>query len=403
MKKSLVKSILIINLLVILALYVMPSIAYAQNEEKIPADFFMGKWQGSVQYDVKFFDNKGRITSHHTSSLKNINIVAEEYDEEDAPSVETLKSLGMDNRTAEWMSKMRNSFNGNAVYTSLSQFYDNRGMLSGTWELKNGTENIEISGTFFSNNRIWIGAEGTVEIKRGPFFEEHPTFSFGAAAFALTVLEGIDFKIKDNTLFINYERNIEIGSKGNEYIKITGELYRVKECTTKDKIPLDMLLSTEYKGETKTFPNGTEVQKIYDKIKIVTKDGCVELYIKEYFKITGSDGTEMEISVSKVLDGIVESNLYQGYIQVDIRGNGKHHTFATKDAIVEVSGTNFTLRASKDGITILTVLDGEVKFSDKQKKKTVVVKKNQISVVNLGGLPSEPVSIDPKHIPRWWE
>ena len=30
---------------------------------------------------------------------------------------------------------------------------------------------------------------------------------------------------------------------------------------------------------------------MHDKLKIVTKDGCVELFIKEYFKINGLDGT----------------------------------------------------------------------------------------------------------------
>jgi len=33
----------------------------------------------------------------------------------------------------------------------------------------------------------------------------------------------------------------------------------------------------------------------------------------------------------------------------------------------------------------------------------VLVKKNQQSVCKAGGLPSEPVSIEPNQIPRWWE
>jgi len=72
-------------------------------------------------------------------------------------------------------------------------------------------------------------------------------------------------------------------------------------------------------------------------------------------------------------------------------------------AVLGVRGTQFITRVEKDGTTILTVLDGEVEFSDKKKRKTVVVKKNQISVVNPGGLPSDPVSIDPNQILRWWE
>ena len=174
-------------------------------------------------------------------------------------------------------------------------------------------------------------------------------------------------------------------------------------CTKKDKIPLDILVNTEYKDETETYPNGTKVRKTKDTLKIATKDGCVELYIKDYFCITGADGTEMEMSISKVIDGVISSELYQGSIQVDIWEGGKHHHFSTQNAIVEVSGTNFTMEVSKDGTTTLTVLDGEVEFSDIKKKGTVIVKKNQRSVVKPGGLPTEPEAIEQNQIPRWWE
>jgi ferric-dicitrate binding protein FerR (iron transport regulator) len=66
-------------------------------------------------------------------------------------------------------------------------------------------------------------------------------------------------------------------------------------------------------------------------------------------------------------------------------------------------GTQFVTNVDKDRTTTLTVLEGSVEFSDLNKKKTVVVKKNQTSVVKPGGLPSEPVSIDEKRIPIWWE
>jgi len=174
-------------------------------------------------------------------------------------------------------------------------------------------------------------------------------------------------------------------------------------CTKKDKIPLDMLLSTEYKDEIKTYSNGTKVRKTKDNLRIVTKDGCVELYMKDYFRITGADGTEMEMSISKVLDGVISSELYQGSIQVDIWEGSKYHHFFTRNAIVEVSGTNFIMEVSEDGTTILTVLDGEVEFSDVKKKKTILVKKNQKSIVKPGGLPTEPKAIEQNQIPRWWE
>ena len=71
-------------------------------------------------------------------------------------------------------------------------------------------------------------------------------------------------------------------------------------------------------------------------------------------------------------------------------------------AACAVRGTQFITKIKGDTATI-TVLQGEVEFSDIDKKKTVVVKKNQMSVCKSGELPTEPVSIDPKMIPRWWE
>lgn len=374
---------------------------YAEDKLRIPNKFFSGKWRGNIQYEVKTFDDKGRITSHHTSSLKNINIVVEEFDDKDAHSVETFKNSGMDTYTAEIISKIRNSFYGNAFYTGLSQFYDNNGRLVETLELKNGMENIEISGHFSINNKLWIYSDTYVEIIASGIEGSESAFSVGAAAFALSITEGINFKIEESKLLINYEGKLKEDS--NSYIKIKGELCKIKKCTKKDKIPLNIFLSKDYKDEAKIFSNGTKIQKMHDKLKIVTKDGCVELFIKEYFKINGLDGTKMEISISKVLDGVVESNIYEGYIQVDIWEDGKHHQFTTKDAIVEVNGTNFTMEVSGDGATILTVLDGKAEFSDKKKRKTVLVKKNQKSVIKPNGLPSESVSIDPNQILRWWE
>lgn len=93
-------------------------------------------------------------------------------------------------------------------------------------------------------------------------------------------------------------------------------------------------------------------------------------------------------------------NLILGEIYSKIKP-GADYKVRMPQAVCGVRGTQFITKV-KDGTT-LTILDGEVEFSDKAKKKTVIVKKNQISVVNPGGLPSDPVSIDPKQIPRWWE
>lgn len=75
----------------------------------------------------------------------------------------------------------------------------------------------------------------------------------------------------------------------------------------------------------------------------------------------------------------------------------------TPIAVIAVRGTEFELKVEDDGTTILNVFDGEVEFSDIQNRKTVLVKKNQQSVVKSGEIPSEPVQINPNQILKWWE
>ena len=398
---------------------------FAQSEKAIPKDFFMGKWGGTIQYNVKLFDNKGRLTSHHTSSLQNINIVAEEFDDEDATSIETLKNLGFDNYTAEWMSKMRNRFNGNATYTTFSQFCDNKGMLSGTWELKKSTENIEISGHFFSNNRIWITGEGTVEMKEAsssgeslPLSGEYPTFSFGAAAWGTGSLEGIGFRIEDSKLVINYEGKPTEGGEEYDYMKITGELHRIylKKDTLGKTVHINEPIKTdEFTQRDIVVPAVSEIPDFpYEigKVYVFGNTDCIFTSENEMHLVSGEVVIFEDVNWSNIdMDKIVSSEPEISDIELreittkldKLREEGYDFKVKTPQAGCGVRGTQFITKVGKDGTTTLTVIDGEVEFSDKQKRKTVLVKKNQKSVVKPGGLPSDPVSIDPKQIPRWWE
>lgn len=392
---------------------------FAQETQKIPADFFSGKWQGSIQYDVKLFDNKGRITSHHTSSLKNINIVAEEFNDDDATSAEILTNFGFDNYTAGWMSKMRNPFSGNAVYTSFSQFYDNRGMLGDTWELKNGTENIEISGRFYSNNRIWICGEGYIEIKRGPFFEEHTTFSFGAATWSLLILEGMDFEINDNKLIINYKGKPAEGGNINDYIKITGELCKVyvKKDTLGKTVQINEPIKTdEYTQRDIAIPAVPEMPDFPYKIGDLIVAGnteCVFTSENELYLISGEvisfvDKNWWEsVDLDKVVSNEYEiSDIEMGELITKVeklREEGHDFKVRSPQGVIAVRGTQFITKVEKDGATTLTVLDGEVEFSDMEKRKTVLVKKNQRSTINPGGLPTEPEAIEQNQILKWWK
>ncbi len=391
------------------------TIMFAQEKQEIPTDFFMGKWGGSIQYDAKFFDNKGRIMSHHTSSLKNINIDAGEYDDEDAVPIETFKNMGYDSYTAEWMSSRRNQFNGNAVYTSLSKFYDNKGILYETWELKNGTENIEISGDFISNNRIYI-ADGNdqVEIWRGTYFEEFYPFSLGGAAFALTILEGIDFRIENNTLLINYEGK-PLNFDKNGYITITGELYRIytKKDTLGKTIQIDESIKTDkFTQREIVVPAIIKVPEFPYKtgeLYVFNNTNCIftsknELYLGSGEIVVFEDKNWWEkVDINKVVSEMKTPNkdlsleIIMG--EIEISGPTK---VRSPQAVLATRGTQFITKV-KDGTTILTVLDGEVEFSDINKKKTVIVKKNQKSMCETNGLPTEPETIDIEQILKWWE
>jgi len=342
---------------------------FAQDKQKIPRGFFKGKWGGVISGKIKLAQ-ENEILPFYLELIGNTG---------DSTAQLKLNAVRFDSdlKTCDLVKKPIVVFDSQAPCGIFSK----------------------ISPPVFTINFSQdFGKRVAKGMKLDPCGNYTGFNTF--AAYQLAFATGFRMDLKnENIIFLSAREGALFWKGGNA----KGELRRIKKCTKKDKIPLDIFLSTEYKDEAKTFPNGTEIQKIHDKLKIVTKDGCVELFIKEYFKINGLDGTKMEISVSKVLDGVIESNIYEGYIQVDIWEDDKHHQFTTKDAIVEVSGTNFTMEVSGDGATILTVLDGEVEFSDKKKRKTVVVKKNQISFVNPGGLPSEPVSIDPNQILRWWE
>jgi len=216
-------------------------------------------------------------------------------------------------------------------------------------------------------------------------------------------LAGFSVEVKNTNLILLTSGGVETDAWEDSCAK--GRLYRIpeKKCEKKDILSVDGIISSKFVDTVKTYPNGASIRKTHDVIKITSAEGCVELCIKDYFKIVGRDGTEFEISISKLLDGVIESNVYKGYIQVDVWREGKHHQFTTKDATIEISGTSFTIEIIDGGLTIITVLDGEAKISDINSKKTVVLKKNQMSICQQGGLPSDPVDINPNQVFKWWE
>jgi len=76
------------------------------------------------------------------------------------------------------------------------------------------------------------------------------------------------------------------------------------------------------------------------------------------------------------------------------------HTWTT---VSSIRGTEYELNVEDDGTTTVVVLDGEVEFSDKENKKTVIVKRNQTSVCKPKDLPSNPSEISQDQLLYWWK
>ncbi|MCK4353075.1 FecR domain-containing protein [candidate division WOR-3 bacterium] len=190
----------------------------------------------------------------------------------------------------------------------------------------------------------------------------------------LLSVDATSVKCEDSKVIkINWKKDASEGPGHESKINITGELYRIG--TKKDTL-----------GKTVKVNEPIKTDKYTQRDIVVPSVG-------EVFVNTNSECVfETEASIEQAM-GELFNRVKQG---VDYRAR-------SPVAAWSVRGTQFITKVKKDGTTTLTVLDGVVEFLDINKKKTVIVKKNQKSVVELGELPSEPVSIDPTYIPRWWE
>jgi len=117
--------------------------------------------------------------------------------------------------------------------------------------------------------------------------------------------------------------------------------------------------------------------------------------------ITFADGSKVELGPNTSI-GETQSliTLLIGKIHALLSRN-----FAVQSpiAVCAIRGTEFVVEVSANGTTTLTVLSHVVDFSDIGGLKTVSVDQDQTSVVTQGGVPSDPVALNPSQIDRWWE
>lgn len=231
---------------------------------------------------------------------------------------------------------------------------------------------------FGNKNKIIILSDDDVKVKMEYFIPEYPipphitdmkAFSVGGYFFDLTGVAwmvGIDCAVKEGDISISQERRDK-----NCWHKVYGELYKIR---LQNKVLLrDIRFNESIQTDEKT------------RIRVTLPDiGIVNI----------AENTTVVFKSENILE-VVKGKIF-GFIK-KLR---QRFTARTRLACIAIRGTEFSLEVDDD-ITVLTVFDGEVEFSDKDEKKTVIVKKNQQLVVKPTELPSEPVQINPDMVPKW--
>jgi hypothetical protein len=122
--------------------------------------------------------------------------------------------------------------------------------------------------------------------------------------------------------------------------------------------------------------------------------------------ITFADGSEIKLNEMSFLEmrkvrHCSEIETFWGRIWASITG-GCFYVY-TPTAAGAVRGTEFTVEVAEEGTSTATVLEGVVEVCDLAETKTVLVVQYQTTTVEPNGVPSDPQSIDPNEIDRWWE
>lgn len=180
--------------------------------------------------------------------------------------------------------------------------------------------------------------------------------------------------------------------------------------TTEGELTKPEIHSPYLEGDVKVVRNGEERpleinEALLPGDAIVTgEDGKVELSWSDGTVVKIGENTKIEVVELKETESVLK--IWWGKLHTTIKKLKRKGKFEIhvppSGGRVSVRGTEFTLEVAEDGTTILTVLDGAAELSDLAKTKTVVVEQHQTSIVEPGGVPSDPVSIDPDQIDEWW-
>lgn len=173
-----------------------------------------------------------------------------------------------------------------------------------------------------------------------------------------------------------------------------------------EKVPCECEAQiTDYRGDVKI--NG---HHITGKTRINLRGTTIETGHMSGVKLTFNNGSitiasNSTVDLSETCQEKSEPsvlNLIKGAIFYVVNTGGLHQPriVLSPNAHAGVRGTKFILIAEDDK-TVVMVLEGEVSFWDINKRKTVIVKKNQKSICEKGGTPTDPVFLKPQEIPVW--
>jgi len=357
-------------------IFLICSISFAQEKHKNPIGLYIGKWQGNAEIQninmsggwdsVSGFLGIHEITKEIFQIKFNLNFV---HPLDDPLVIEEYKKAGM---PVDYLENLRSM-----IFTSLR--VTGNAAISGFSEYKHETKEYceeckGKDGVWKKNfSEIIVPVSGEVDLTKKEvniYFGDLPKeynvelpYWFSSKNIKLLDQNKIEFNYK------NFEENTVEQN-------LTGKLYKVR--ILKNNFPEHIKPDQPIKTDEKT-----------------------QLEIKTPLKnvINIAQNTEAVIRSESLVE------LFKGKIHFIIKKLKPKTKFEVKTPTTGtgVRGTEYILEVEEDGATILLVLDGEVELSDKENKKTVIVKKNQKSVVRQGDLPTEPEKINSAELLNWWK
>jgi hypothetical protein len=344
---------------------------HAQEKQKIPAEFFTSKWAGEIEKISIVISDHGNSEHIIFYQFENIKLHLPE------------QILPMYNANPSWFLKQMKHYyckgfvtiSGKLKHTHIDRDYCEECRGKGVWS--HVFKPITVPATIeFSDNGIEINFDELSS--EYTLIKTYPNSPVGGTIVNPLALGRLHIAYFDHSnIKIEYEKQYAEGDHYIEKYSQRGTLYKVE--VKKLFFPKDIKPSEAIKTDKKTQ---------------------LEITIPDVSKVNVAPNTEARIKCSICWLEVGKGKIH-GLIK-KLRPKTKFEV-KTPTSAFSVRGTEYTVEVQDDGTTTVVVLEGEVEFSDKVNKKTVNVKKNQMSVCRPNGLPSDPNGINQDQLLKWWK